>query len=441
LEGGSCACPRGHRCENAGKHPLIEGWQEAATTDPERVRALWSGRPRANIGMPTGTKSGKDILDVDPRHGGDESLFALVRVHQALPHTVESLTGGGGRQVWFAHREGIRNSAGLLGPGLDVRGEGGLVVLPGSRHVSGRVYEWEASSHPDATPVAVFPEWLALLLVGAGPEERKGPAAAVPEEISEGGRNAMLFSLAGTMRARGMEAAEILPALLAVNQARCRPPLGADEVGEIVAKIGRYRPSRTRTLRLGGEEREVEEDLLLAPLRILRTDHPSYTVTVRGREIELSGADLLSFARFKLRCMEELDFIPALPARFDETGKRQPPGVVWESLVNAALEGAIEDPAPPPDASGPGALWDAVHEFLAGGAKSEDRDALGRGSVVVEDGCYLFRGKDLRRHLTLNSVNGWTPPDLWKVVRARGGDNLLLKVGDRPIRVWRVPEE
>lgn len=48
--------------------------------------------------------------------------------------------------------EKVRNSQGLLGDGLDVRGEGGYVVAPSSRTL--RAYEWSDNSPPAS------PSWL-----------------------------------------------------------------------------------------------------------------------------------------------------------------------------------------------------------------------------------------------------------------------------------------
>jgi hypothetical protein len=85
--------------------------------------------------VPTGEESGIVVLDVDPDAGGSESLAKLEREDGPVPMTAKARTGGGGIHLFFRYREGtqIRNSAGLLGPGLDVRGEGGYVVVPPSR--------------------------------------------------------------------------------------------------------------------------------------------------------------------------------------------------------------------------------------------------------------------------------------------------------------------
>jgi hypothetical protein len=385
------------------------------------------------------------VLDVDPRHGGDETLARLEATWARLPDTVESLTGGGGRQVWFAFPEGLRNSVGdtnALGPGLDIRGEGGLVVLPGSLHPSGRWYEWEASSHPAEVRLAAFPEWLLGLLLGKEPAEgTKRGAGEAPEKIREGGRDNTLTSLAGSMRRRGLTAEEILPALLVINGARCEPPLDEMDVRRIARSVGRYAPSQMRELRLIENKRTqiVDEELSIMPLRVSRGKPPIFTATVHGQELRLTSSQLLNFSQFKQRCMETLDFIPTAPVRFNDEGKKLPQGVAWEELVNEALSTVGEDAEPPEDASPEGAVWEMVREFLTARGLSEDRQALARGSVVIEGEHYLFRGKDLRRHLILQSVDGWTEHGLWLLIRDHGGDNALVKVNQKPMRVWRVP--
>jgi hypothetical protein len=82
-----------------------------ATPDEAKARSWWNINNTYNIGIATGI--GFWAMDVDPRHGGDETLIALERQHGDLPHTVIGLTGGGGRHVLFKYVAGIRNSARL----------------------------------------------------------------------------------------------------------------------------------------------------------------------------------------------------------------------------------------------------------------------------------------------------------------------------------------
>ena len=128
-------------CEPGGKRPLTYSGFWDATTEMRRIEAWWSRWPLANVGVPTGGRSGLLVLDVDPRGGGLESLASLEK-DAPLPGTARARTGGGGIHVFFRYPAGqkVGNSAGALGPGLDVRGEGGYVVVPPSRTQG--PYEW-----------------------------------------------------------------------------------------------------------------------------------------------------------------------------------------------------------------------------------------------------------------------------------------------------------
>ena len=141
-------------CEPGGKRPLTYNGFWDASADPRRVEAWWSRWPEANVGIPTGERSGLLVLDVDPGAGGPESLAALERTGGPLPRTARTRTGGGGMHVFFGYPAGeeVRSNTGRLGPGLDVRGEGGYVVVPPSRTQS--AYEWLARTSP------ADPTWL-----------------------------------------------------------------------------------------------------------------------------------------------------------------------------------------------------------------------------------------------------------------------------------------
>src|SRR3954454_3694768 len=84
LPNGSCSCGKPD-CTRKGKHPLTEHGFKDASTDPDQIRRWWTRCPNANIGGGTGAASGRDVLDVDPRHGGDETLAGLEAEHGALP--------------------------------------------------------------------------------------------------------------------------------------------------------------------------------------------------------------------------------------------------------------------------------------------------------------------------------------------------------------------
>lgn len=218
-----------------GKIPRTANGCRDATTDRLTVERWWSRIwPAADIGIATG--GGLVVLDVDGEDGAD-SLHALEAEHGALPETVSVVTGSGGAHHYFSHAGEIRNSAGKLGPGLDIRGDGGYVVAPPSRHENGRTYAW--ADDPDEVEIAPLPGWLAELLTADG----RRAAATVGEQIPDGRRNAELCSLGGSMRRRGMSEGEIAAALLTVNAERCQPPLAEREVAAIAASVAKYAPA------------------------------------------------------------------------------------------------------------------------------------------------------------------------------------------------------
>lgn len=155
VRGGGCSCG-GDTCGSIGKHPRTAHGVKDATTDPEQIRAWWTEWPTANIGVATGRISGIVVLDIDPRNGGDESLDAL-REH--LAETVTGLTGGNGQHLVNGYPPGVDRIKGRpLAPGIDVKADGGYIVVPPSLHASGRHYRWEISSRPDEMKPAPLPE-------------------------------------------------------------------------------------------------------------------------------------------------------------------------------------------------------------------------------------------------------------------------------------------
>ena len=100
-DAGQCACGD-PRCESPGKHPvgrLVPRGLKQATTDPEVIHRWFNAAPTANLAVAAGVKAGIVVIDVDPRHGGDESLANLEAEHGTLPDTILQLTGGGGAVI------------------------------------------------------------------------------------------------------------------------------------------------------------------------------------------------------------------------------------------------------------------------------------------------------------------------------------------------------
>lgn len=230
---GKCLCGGKSSCgadgENAGKHPITPRGLTEATTRVTQVRVWWAKYPDANIGIATGEVSGIVVLDVD----GQKGFSALAG--RALPTTPSVTTGrvDGGTHFYFAHPGGrVKNSVGKLGTGLDIRGDGGYVIAPPSRHKSGNVYQWGESLD---TPLAELPKWILTKI----DEASSGFDNSQDGEIIEkGGRDVYLTSLAGSMRKRGMPESAIFAALWATNNERCSPPLSEEDIKRIAHSIG-----------------------------------------------------------------------------------------------------------------------------------------------------------------------------------------------------------
>src|SRR4051812_25041544 len=91
---GKCSCLRDCGRDN-GKHPRTLDGLKSATTDAEQINKWWSLWPEANIGILTGRESGIFVVDVDPRHGGTDTLKALLEKHGQLAEKFYAMTGGG----------------------------------------------------------------------------------------------------------------------------------------------------------------------------------------------------------------------------------------------------------------------------------------------------------------------------------------------------------
>lgn len=164
-----CSCGK-PECGSIGKHPLTPSGLKDASSDPLVLAAWWKEWPAANVGVVTGAASGIVVVDVDARDGGMESLATLCDQNGQLPETVECRTGGGGLHLFFRHPgTSVRNSAGKLGAGIDVRGDGGYVVAAPSLHQSRERYRWAEGASPASQAPADMPAWLLAKLVEPPP--------------------------------------------------------------------------------------------------------------------------------------------------------------------------------------------------------------------------------------------------------------------------------
>lgn len=272
----TCACGIAG-CDRIGKHPISDGplgftrGLHSATDDPSLLQRTWSKYPQANVGGATGSVSGWDVLDIDVRGGGIEAWQQLREQYGEVPNeTPVARTPSGGRHYYFRHADGVTNRRGALPVGIDVRGDGGYVLLAPSaalidvKHPEQGVSNYSWITEPGERP----PGWLRWLLnmLEEQPlrEEltRRSTAGPLPNRIGDGMRNATITSLAGSLRRRGLGLTEIFAGAWQTNLERCEPPLSEAEVRRICEHMLQYEPPEDLTFTfsdIGNARRFVEQ--------------------------------------------------------------------------------------------------------------------------------------------------------------------------------------
>lgn len=248
------------------KEPVTKSGLNDWTDNPGQIDVWWGqgehagkrGNPSYNIGMACGQVSGGIIaIDLDC-HSDEANGLHFLRdwevEHGKLPETWTQITGSGGKQLFYRAGQDIRNSAnGELG--VDVRGNGGYVVLPPSLHPCGECYEWSIS--PDDMDVADADDKVYDFIRAVSKTKKRGDGwnaekTGIPSEIKEN-RNETLFSLGRSFLSRGTGHDEVATLIRSLNATICRPPLPADEVEKLIGSINSKEPGNAeRDARNGG---------------------------------------------------------------------------------------------------------------------------------------------------------------------------------------------
>ena len=144
---GACSCGRAE-CPSPGKHPRTRHGVKDATSDPDQIRKWVRRWPDSNIALATGRDAyngaGLLVVDIDLPDGPD-SVQRLYDEGKVFPATLTQTTGSGGVHYLFSVPPGqsVPNVVGLE-PGIDIKGDGGYIVVAPSRHASGGRYVWQS---------------------------------------------------------------------------------------------------------------------------------------------------------------------------------------------------------------------------------------------------------------------------------------------------------
>lgn len=229
------------------KRPINHNGSTGATTDKTQILRWWKEHPFANIGIAT-ERSSFWVVDVDMKENcnGWNSLlstFGSELVFDYDKHLVGK-TATGGVHFLFQYPEGIdvHNAQGIL-PGVDIRGDGGyIVVAPSSRKIGDEYknYRWNDGSLPIAEPK---PWALRLLSMQRQAKSRGVDVARVISGLSAGERDTELFRFACLLASRNAPR-DMAEAFLTTAADRCRPPFGHAEVLEKLERAYSYVASR-----------------------------------------------------------------------------------------------------------------------------------------------------------------------------------------------------
>lgn len=196
------------------KEPSIPSWTSyrISHAPAESVSEWWTKAPESNIGLPTGALNKIVVVDLD----GPEGL--AFGQSKKLFSPVTSLTGNG-RQLFYQWKDGVRNSAGKIAPGVDIRGEGGYVVAPSSVHPNGRTYRWMTHAL-GAVKLPEFPSELLIVtpvisgtVVTTPNSSETSWIAENLKNLSEGNRNDTFFRIAARLHRDGLKFADIMALL------------------------------------------------------------------------------------------------------------------------------------------------------------------------------------------------------------------------------------
>ena len=224
------------------KSPFVFGWQQKASNEPGAISSLFQPFPQAMVGVLTGPPNMLTVFDIDTKNGvnGFKTLEAL-GVKMSTGAIARTPSGG----AHFYHFSGLRkfkSTAGKIGPGLDVRCNGGCIIAPGSVSSVGE-YTWLDDIEPEPNKIGALSDDLISLLEKADKEAKNksqrnaGPSPSVLDPVSEGSRNSTMASRCGYLFSKGYSPEDVLQMMERINQQCCHPPLDNRELSGIYNSI------------------------------------------------------------------------------------------------------------------------------------------------------------------------------------------------------------
>jgi hypothetical protein len=176
----------------------------------------------------TGRVSDLVVVDVDVTRGADPA-----RVFEQYPTGLAARTGTGGAHLFYAYPPNAEHVSNRVGKdGIDIRADGGYVIVAPSIHPNGETYRFVATDVPGE-----MPEWVIGSPVEAEEDENKDKwLSELLAGCESGGRNNAAARLAGYFAAKGMAFGIAWTLLQQWNQ-RNHPPLPKSELKTTLSSV------------------------------------------------------------------------------------------------------------------------------------------------------------------------------------------------------------
>lgn len=404
--------------EDGSKKPAVS-WKQFQTRLPTDAEVeQWESSSgvllsETQVAVITGAISGLVVLDVDSEAGWDwlkdYELPPTVQAWTTEPNPHMTHHPRGKAHFYFRHPgpEWVipnRVKIKAMGGGIDVRGDGGYVVAPPSRHgpdksrpslTSGWDYSWEKGRGPHETEVYELPKWI-WDRIGVHRATEKDPFATQaveifqedllpPEEphwlraallgVSEGARDDTAARLAGYFLGARLPA-EHVEAIMEAWNIRNTPPLHPREIAKVVRSVARKESTKQDVRVTAAIEQVLKPDdpkdtlaginkvlQLNGGLRIVEIykflgDQPDVVLHFAdGARMQLKPGQLMRQSAFQEQCVAQINYVPP-----DIATKKNPRA--WKLVVQAILNAALQIEAAM-EATRRGELTTALDAYLA----------------------------------------------------------------------------
>jgi hypothetical protein len=404
------------------KRPYCQ-WIKFQTSRPAREEVVewWKKWPQANIAAITGQISGVVAIDIDSAIGMEAYKAQFGEVH----NTISQTTGKpGARHLLFRPPAGVvlaNSNRGL--PDVDVRGDGGYIIVAPSIHLSGRKYSWLIDPRESPDDLMDLPEdvkswfWPGVK-ESAGDKKERLDVQNLLLGVQKGRRNDICARLAGYYLRITKGDTEQTRAVLELWNQRNDPPLDWKEISRTVDSISKKQGREEVGEKTGAFIRELEK-------HVYPDGTYKYVVYPQERKgfFSVTSKDLADQNGFILRYMEAMDYkLPRIK------------GKDWDALLNKLLSEVkvveISD-----DETEIGVIKDTILAEIK--RPISEMEALSQNKIVINETKIYFRTKALLDRVKYQGEK-FDQKKLGQLLRRMGGENGSKRVGENWIWCWEI---